>query len=127
MQNGFPEIPKCPLKVLFSPAQVLRGPLGRRHARAGAFKRNMGLPMTTYSITTKASSVAISETIKLAWDLIRKGQRGAYEIDNSADYEPVYTLDERWNMRLMRIEDDETESNDGVGVGRPCTRRMRLT
>jgi hypothetical protein len=65
--------------------------------------------MTTTSITTKASTVAISETIKLACDLVRKGQRGAYEIDNWADYvEPVYTLFKRveaWGLGLEALAD----------------------
>jgi hypothetical protein len=109
MQNGIPGIPKCPLKVVFSPAQVLRGPLAGITPGQGAQRENMGLPMTTNSITTKAFTVAISETIKLAWDLIRKGQRGAYEIDNSADYmEPVYTLFKRveaWGLELEALAD----------------------
>jgi hypothetical protein len=69
----------------------------------------MRLPMTTNSITTKASTAAISETIKLAWDLTRKGQRWAYEIDSSADYtEPVYTLFNRgdaWGLALKLLAD----------------------
>jgi hypothetical protein len=72
--------------------------------------------MTTNRIT-KASTVAIRQTIKPASNLIRRGQRGAYEIDNSADYtEPVYTLFKRvdaWGLALEVLA-DRTGQRPGV-------------
>jgi hypothetical protein len=65
--------------------------------------------MTTNRITTEASTVAIRQTIKLASNLIRRGQRGAYRIDNSADHtEPMYTLfnwGDAWGLALEEWAD----------------------
>jgi hypothetical protein len=59
----------------------------------------------TASITTKASIVALSVCIKLAWGLIRTGSRWATKIDNSALYvQAAYTLCRRIEALGLALE-----------------------
>jgi hypothetical protein len=49
--------------------------------------------------------------------LIRKGQRGAYEIDNSADYiEPVYALFKRVEALGLKLEAPADRAGQRLGV-----------